>query len=149
MRHIFSRQFNLLIVSPILADRTLCRLFSGMMLVHLGFVKLGIPSWPCPFRHSLGIPCPGCGLSRAILDFCQGHWRQAVLIHAFAPIVLVFLLLVAAIAIFPANFQHFWVRNLRKLEERTRFSMFLVLALLSYWIIRLFFFRDLFYQLVL
>ncbi len=40
----------------------------------------------CPMAGVLGIPCPGCGLSRATLALLHGEVREAVHLH---PLVLV------------------------------------------------------------
>lgn len=46
----------------------------------------------CPTAGLLGIPCPGCGLTRATLAALEGHWRAAVrlqpLVFFVAPIYL-------------------------------------------------------------
>src|SRR4051812_17128000 len=35
----------------------------------------------CPMAAVLGVPCPGCGLSRATLALLQGDVRQALHFH--------------------------------------------------------------------
>lgn len=35
----------------------------------------------CLFKQFLGIPCPGCGLTRAFLAFFQGNWQLALYYH--------------------------------------------------------------------
>lgn len=32
---------------------------------------------PCPIRLSTGLPCPGCGITRAAVLLLTGRWRQA------------------------------------------------------------------------
>jgi len=34
-----------------------------------------------------GIPCPSCGLTRALAHFERGHWAEAVRFHPFVPLV--------------------------------------------------------------
>lgn len=31
----------------------------------------------CPFYNLTGLPCPGCGLTRAFVCLGHGHWRDA------------------------------------------------------------------------
>ncbi len=144
-RHCPSRP---IILTPILADRKLCRVMTGLTLLQLGLVKLGIPSWPCPFLHGLGIPCPGCGLSRATLQFLQGHWHQSFRVHAFAPIAVMFLFCVAAIALLPIQFHRYLIPKLKNWEKRTGIGVFCLFSLILYWLIRLLFFRDFLYEVV-
>ncbi len=32
---------------------------------------------PCPIRLATGLPCPGCGITRAAVLFLAGRWQQA------------------------------------------------------------------------
>jgi len=42
-------------------------------------VALRVPF--CPMAAVLGVPCPGCGLSRATLALLHGNVRQALYLH--------------------------------------------------------------------
>ena len=35
----------------------------------------------------LGLPCPGCGLTRALAPFLQGNLERALALHPLAPLV--------------------------------------------------------------
>jgi hypothetical protein len=39
---------------------------------------------PCLFFHLTGVPCPGCGMSRAIADLLQGRFHQALVLNVFS-----------------------------------------------------------------
>lgn len=41
----------------------------------------------CLFRRSTGIPCPGCGLTRAFAALAKGEWAAALDLHAFSYLV--------------------------------------------------------------
>ena len=49
----------------------------------------------CPLRAVTAIPCPSCGLTRALAHLERGHWAEAVRFHPF--VLLVFLLVLALI----------------------------------------------------
>lgn len=51
----------------------------------------------CPLRAVTGIPCPSCGITRALAHLERGHWAEAVRLHPFAP--LAFLLAVALVGL--------------------------------------------------
>jgi hypothetical protein len=41
----------------------------------------------CPMAGVLGIPCPGCGLTRATLALLHGDFRRALGFHPLAPVI--------------------------------------------------------------
>jgi Protein of unknown function (DUF2752) len=41
----------------------------------------------CPMAGVLGIPCPGCGLTRATLALFRGDVRGALALHPLAPVI--------------------------------------------------------------
>lgn len=46
----------------------------------------------CPIRKLFGVPCPGCGLTRAWMSFLTGQWKSALQYHPLflaAPIALI------------------------------------------------------------
>jgi hypothetical protein len=41
----------------------------------------------CPTATFLGVPCPGCGLTRATLALLHGDLRAAVRLHPLSPLI--------------------------------------------------------------
>jgi hypothetical protein len=60
---------------------------------------LGLPTL-CGFRIATGLPCPGCGMTRALVCAAHGHWHEAAQFHPMGPAVFVILLLFAAARLF-------------------------------------------------
>lgn len=51
---------------------------------------------PCPWASLFGIPCPGCGLSRAAALLVHGDLQGALRLHPLAPLLVPLLLAVSA-----------------------------------------------------
>jgi hypothetical protein len=41
----------------------------------------------CPLRRFVGLPCPGCGMTRALAHLAKGEWSAAVRDHPLAPLL--------------------------------------------------------------
>jgi len=41
----------------------------------------------CPMAGLLGVPCPGCGLTRATFALLHGDFRRALELHPLAPLI--------------------------------------------------------------
>jgi hypothetical protein len=41
----------------------------------------------CPLRRATGLPCPGCGMTRAFSHLAKGEWSAAVRDHPLAPVL--------------------------------------------------------------
>jgi len=54
----------------------------------------------CPLRAVTGVPCPSCGLTRALAHLERGHWADAVRFHPFAPLVFLLVLALAVMLAF-------------------------------------------------
>lgn len=46
----------------------------------------------CPFLYFFGIPCPGCGMTRALLSAVRFDFREAFYYHPLFGVVIVFII---------------------------------------------------------
>src|ERR1041385_8266886 len=112
--------------SGILRDRRLGLVICGAALLQLILAFLNYPSWPCPIFHTLGIPCPGCGMTRATLFLVRGEWKEALAMHAFAPVLLVTILLIAFCALAPKTQVARLAEGTEILERHTGLTAFIL-----------------------
>ena len=136
------------VLSPILHDRRLSSIISGAALLQVLLVSLRLGGWPCPFFHTLGIPCPGCGMTRATLFLIQGEWKQALVMHAFAPVALVALSLILFCTISPRAQAERIADRAEYFERYTGLTALLLGGLILYWLARLVILRAAFVRLI-
>ena len=137
------------VLALLLEKRTTGLVIIGAAVVHTVLVMLGLPSWQCPIRTTLGVPCPGCGLSRATDALLQGDWRTSLTYHAFAPLFLVAFLIIALVTVLPASKNRLIVDWIGQMERRTKVTAVLLITFMVYWLIRLLFFREAFFNLIM
>jgi hypothetical protein len=105
--------------------------------LQVGLVALRLPGWPCALRAATGIPCPGCGLSRALAALARGEWQAALAFHAFAPLFAAAGLLLLGTAVLRGPARVRLAQRVASVEARTGLVFWLGAALLVYWAVRL------------
>jgi uncharacterized protein DUF2752 len=58
---------------------------AGFACLHVWVPPEDAASSLCLARRLLGIPCPGCGMTRAFAHLAKGEWAAAVAAHPLAP----------------------------------------------------------------
>lgn len=59
------------------------------VVLHLWVPGSGPETSFCFSRRVLGLPCPGCGLTRAFAHLAKGQWSAALAAHPLAPVLAV------------------------------------------------------------
>ena len=140
---------QLCIMSTLLEDRRLGWAVLGAITLQGSLMRLGLPGWPCPFRHGLGVPCPGCGLSRAIEALCRADWETAITFHAFAPIIVLALTLLVVASLLPPDQRQKLIKLTEQIEHRTGITAIMLISLLGYWLMRLLIFQEAYFGLIM
>ena len=74
------------VLGPLVRNRQAIVLLAAVAVVQVALTAAGTIAWQCPVKSTLDVACPACGLTRATVLFAQGHWKDAIELHAFAPI---------------------------------------------------------------
>ena len=127
-------------ISPVLRDRKFALVLAGAAGLQLTLVSFSLPGWVCPIFHLTGIPCPGCGMSRAIMLLLRGDLRGSLRYHAFAPIFLLTIVAVILASVLPGLITEPVVSKAEELEGKTRLTTIILIGLMLYWLARLLFF---------
>lgn len=118
-------------------DLVLCRVVVGVCAV-LGLASmLHISIWPCFFNELTGLPCPGCGMTRAVSALLHGDWHTAMLYHPLSPAYFAMGVVLAASAVSPPNFRTRLVAVVQSLERRTALPALIVFATLIFGLLRI------------
>jgi hypothetical protein len=126
------------IFSTLLANRTEGLVLAGAGGLQLGLTLLHLPGWVCPFKAIFGIPCPGCGLTTAIVELLKGKVLESLHTHAFAPIFLFAFLLILAAVLLPGVIRERFAAGVARFESRTGVTAWVLSVLMLYWVGRLF-----------
>lgn len=60
---------------------------AAAVVLHLWVPISGPETSFCFSRRVLGLPCPGCGLTRAFAHLAKGQWSAALAAHPLAPVL--------------------------------------------------------------
>jgi len=105
--------------------------------MHVGTTYFSLPGWQCPIFQATGIPCPGCGLSRAIIILLSGDWQRALQLHIFAPVVLLVTLVSFIVTFLPEGRRQWTIKKIEQIEMKTGVSFVILVSIVLYWVIRL------------
>lgn len=61
--------------------------FAAAAFLHLWVPGSGPETSFCFSRRVLGLPCPGCGMTRAFAHLAKGQWGAALAAHPLAPVL--------------------------------------------------------------
>lgn len=126
-------------LASLLRDRRVSLAVTGMAAAQVAAVSAGVGGWPCPLKAALGIPCPGCGLTRASVALLRGEFAVAFGTHAFAPVLLLTLMALAVAGLLPAARREAFASLVGRFERRTKATYVVLAAMFLYWSVRLLF----------
>jgi hypothetical protein len=125
------------VLGPLMHNRWIIAVLAGLTAVQVALSAAVTIAWQCPVKSTLGVICPGCGLTRAVVLFAQGHWRAAIDMHAFAPVFFGIGIFLVIGSILPAGLQHKIAYRVAAFERRTAIVALLILSIVAYWILRI------------
>ena len=91
----------------------------------------------CPFRALTGLPCPGCGMTRAFCSMGHGEFARAFGYNALAPFVFAGALLLWAHSLASALRLDGVSAALERLLPSSRAALAMLAVVLAWWAVRL------------
>jgi hypothetical protein len=132
-----SKWFFTPLLAPMLESRWLVLIAAGLGVGQVALVASGLGGWRCPIQSTLNVPCPGCGLTTAMTLLLKADWVAALRIHAFAPLAVMLLILMAGAGTLPVRFRRQLSTYLASLERRTGIAAIGLIGMIAYWLLRL------------
>ena len=124
-------------VSDVVARPLLSAPIIAVAGIQIAAVAAGVAGWSCPLHALTGIPCPGCGLSRACVALLRGEWGEAMSLHALAPAFLLLTIALTASVVLPARQRERAAALVLRLESRPAIPLVALSVLVVYWLVRL------------
>lgn len=135
-------------IATLLRDRRFGLVLTGALGLHVSLVLLNLPAWECLFFKLTGVPCPGCGLTRACMLLLRGEVQASIRFHAFAPIFIVLIAMMVAATLLPRSITEPLIHRAETLERQTGLTIIILGGLILYWLVRLLFFPTMFAPLI-
>ena len=124
------------VLGPLMRNRPVTILLAAVTAVQVALTAAETVAWQCPVHSALGVACPACGLTRAMVLFAQGHWKSAIDLHAFGPIFFGIGIFLVAGSILPARLHQKIIHHIAAFERSSGIVGLLMLSMLAYWILR-------------
>lgn len=135
-------------LATLLRNRRFGMLLTGALSLNAIAFILHLPGWECVFFRATGVPCPGCGLTRACLLLLKGEVPASVRFHAFAPVFVFLIAILIICTLLPRAVTEPFINKAETLERQTGITIIIFAGLILYWLARLFLFPTAFAQLI-
>jgi hypothetical protein len=134
------------VLSALWREKGLAWAVFAAALAQGGLALAGLPGWLCPMKAATGVPCPGCGLTRAIAALLRGDLLASLRAHAYAPLIVLALLLTGLTLLLPKSSRLAFISRVESFERRTGVTAIALVCLLVYWLARLLFFPEVLFE---
>ena len=124
--------------ASLMRSRRNCLLIPMVFIVPGAFYLFGITIWQCPMHQAFGLPCPGCGMTRAFEAGLYGRIEQVLSYHPLSPLMMLLLVLLLLAAVLPERPRQTMIRVTERVEHACSPAVWLLIAFLALFISRLF-----------
>jgi hypothetical protein len=133
----FAKAWFAPVLGPLLRQRKLSGILAAVGVLQVAAGMFRFHTFPCPMLYGTGIPCPGCGASRACAAFLRRDCHNYLALHAMAPAFLGAVILFAVAAVLPDTTRVRLAAWADGVEARTGLLKMLLATMMFYWLGRL------------
>ena len=116
------------VIAPIMRERPTAFILALIPLVFVVLDATDVFHWKCPFFAFTNLPCPGCGMTHAVMSLVQLELSDAIEVHPLSPLLLLGWLAWVIISIVPSKQRLFTIEKIEFLERKSG-VVYLILAL--------------------
>ncbi len=120
------------LAAHLVRDRRLGLAMVGGGLLYFAAAAFGFELMPCPFKSLSGLPCPGCGMTRACFALLDGNFHAVGHLNPFGPVFGLFWAVVGVGVALPEPWRARFARRLGVIERRTRWVAWVACCLVIY-----------------
>jgi len=108
-------------------------IFCGYIFIFLNS-EIHILKSTCLFKSATGIPCPGCGMSRASIFLMDGQYINAFRMNALIYIVSLIVVVILIILIVDLMFKKQNFKKIKKLKISFKYQIIIFFVIILNWI---------------
>lgn len=123
--------------SSLLEQTAMSRAMLATVALLGGAHLMGWSLWPCFFANTTGLPCPGCGMTRATAALLKGQWGLALQYHPFSPGFMVMAAFLTWAALAPKAWRDPVNQRVKAFERRTCLPLLFLVCTFIYGLIRM------------
>ena len=124
-------------MAPLMRQRALCRWTLVTVLVLFVGSLMSWSLWPCPFAELMELPCPGCGMTRAMMAMLRGDWWLVMRLHPFAPFFALTGGFCGLVSLMPRDIAGRVAAKVEVFERRTRLPALVLLLFACFGLLRM------------
>ena len=127
------------VIAPIMRDRPIALILAVIPLVFTGLEMADVFHWICPFHAITNLPCPGCGMTRAVMSLARFEWSDAVAMHPLSPFLILGWFAWVIISILPSKTHLIAIAKIESLERKSGVAYLFLALFISFGLVRLLF----------
>jgi hypothetical protein len=118
-------------------DRTISLIITVFPVIFMIMEEATPFSWVCPFYAFTNLPCPGCGMTRAVSSLIHLDLLSAISMHPFSPLIVFGWFVWGVIALLPSKKHLIVIKKIEIIEHETGIAYLFLVLFIAFGLARL------------